>query len=323
MNEDYIEENGVKDALGVVAALGGWPLLEGDKWSPASFSWPLMAERANRLGFDTDKIATFTIATNDQDSTRRIIKLDQPELGLDREYLIKGRQDKEVKAYFAYMVETALHLGATDRAQAEKELEEVLAFELKLAALTQPREERRNVTALYNPMALDEVASFWPGVDWVAHANNLLDDEGVKVTGAEIVNVATPSYMRQAAEYLTSVPPRVQANYMLWRYIKSMMSYLDRRALDIKLDYDKVLSGKSQQSPRWETCVKSTAGIDSTYLYFSEGSLTNAVGAMYAKRYFPADKKEVADEMVEHIRQEFKLMLEELDWMDPATKVRT
>jgi hypothetical protein len=29
--------------------------------------------------------------------------------------------------------------------------------------------------------------------------------------------------------------------------------------------------------------VKSTSGNDGTYLYFLEGSLTNAIGAMYAK----------------------------------------
>jgi predicted metalloendopeptidase len=35
------------------------------------------------------------------------------------------------------------------------------------------------------------------------------------------------------------------------------------------------------------------------------------------QKYFPYEKKKVADEMVERIREEFKLMLEELDWMDP------
>ncbi len=35
------------------------------------------------------------------------------------------------------------------------------------------------------------------------------------------------------------------------------------------------------------------------------------------QKYFPYEKKKVADEMVERIREEFKIMLEELDWMDP------
>jgi predicted metalloendopeptidase len=126
--------------------------------------------------------------------------------------------------------------------------------------------------------------------------------------------------MRQAGEYLPAVSSRVLANYMLWCYIMSMMAYQDRKAQDIKLKYDKVLSGRSLLTPRWETCVKSTAGLDDSHLYFFEGSLTNAVGAMYAKPYFPAEKKKVADEMVKQIRKEFKTMLEELDWMDATTK---
>jgi len=43
---------------------------------------------------------------------------------------------------------------------------------------------------------------------------------------------------------------------------------------------------------------------------------------MYAKTYFPASQKAVADEMVENIRSEFKLMLDELDWMDDKTRQR-
>ncbi len=35
------------------------------------------------------------------------------------------------------------------------------------------------------------------------------------------------------------------------------------------------------------------------------------------QKYFPYEKKKVADEMVERIREEFKIMLDELDWMDP------
>ena len=64
------------------------------------------------------------------------------------------------------------------------------------------------------------------------------------------------------------------------------------------------------------------AGLDGKYLYYYEGSLTNAVAAMYAKMFFKLEAKEKADEMVVNIRAEFKKMLDELDWMDAATKAR-
>jgi hypothetical protein len=43
---------------------------------------------------------------------------------------------------------------------------------------------------------------------------------------------------------------RVQANYMMWRYAKGLLSYLDKRAKAIQLDYEKVLTGKKTESPR-------------------------------------------------------------------------
>merc|ERR1719495_2430217 len=150
----------------------------------------------------------------------------------------------------------------------------------------------------------------------------LIIAQGIQFTEDEVVNVKVPAYLTKVSAYLPTVPKRVVANYMIWRYIKSTMSYLDKDAREIVLDYSKVITGKEQQAPRWETCVKSVSGTDGTYLYFYEGSLTNAVGSMYAKTYFPASKKAVADEMVSNIRQEFKLMLDELDWMDSKTKER-
>lgn len=59
-------------------------------------------------------------------------KIDQPSFGLSREFLINGVEDKIVKAYYDYMVDTAVIYGA-ERATAEKELLEALEFEIKLA----------------------------------------------------------------------------------------------------------------------------------------------------------------------------------------------
>jgi hypothetical protein len=37
---------------------------------------------------------------------------------------------------------------------------------------------------------------------------------------------------------------------MMWRYAKGLLSYLDKRAKAIQLDYEKVLTGKKTESPR-------------------------------------------------------------------------
>ena len=61
-----------------------------------------------------------------------MFQIDQAELGLNREYLIKGMGNKFVKAYYDYMVDIAVIFGA-DRTHAQKGLIESLEFEMKLA----------------------------------------------------------------------------------------------------------------------------------------------------------------------------------------------
>ena len=60
---------------------------------------------------------------------------------------------------------------------------------------------------------------------------------------------------------------------------------------------------------RWRTCVDA-----------AKGSLANAVGALYVRKYFQEDAKRSALDMVHDIRAEFNQMLEEIDWMDDLTK---
>lgn len=60
------------------------------------------------------------------------LQLDQSAIGLSREYLVKGIEDKIVSAYYDYMVDLAVIYGA-DRSRATKELMDSLNFEIALA----------------------------------------------------------------------------------------------------------------------------------------------------------------------------------------------
>lgn len=64
------------------------------------------------------------------------LQIDQAALGLSREYLTKGHDDKIVQAYYSYMVDVAVIYGA-DRKAAKEELMEALNFEMKLANVSQ------------------------------------------------------------------------------------------------------------------------------------------------------------------------------------------
>lgn len=60
------------------------------------------------------------------------LQLDQSAIGLSREYLVKGLEDKIVSAYYDYMVDLAVIYGA-ERSRATEELLASLNFEIALA----------------------------------------------------------------------------------------------------------------------------------------------------------------------------------------------
>ena len=315
MDQDLLEQVGREKILEMVKKLGGWPVLQRE-WSADSFQWQKLLEKANILGFaDIGILLSIGISTSNDDSTKRIMNIDQPGLGLSREYLIKGINDTGVQAYFRYMVDTAIYLGA-DKQKAEQELKEALEFELKLADMTLPLEKMRNRTALHNLMTIKEAIKLFPDYDWLDHINKLLDSEEIILDENEIVNLVVPEYFEVLGKYLLTISEEVIANYMIWRFVASMMPYTDKKGLSIILEFNNAVFGIETTSPRWETCVSDTQYYD------SEGSLAIAVGSMYVRRYFPAEHKDVADEMMKKIKAEFKLMLDELDWMDAKTKRR-
>ncbi len=43
---------------------------------------------------------------------------------------------------------------------------------------------------------------------------------------------------------------RTQANYLMWRYMRSLLSYMDRKANTILLNYARVIFGKKTKAPR-------------------------------------------------------------------------
>ena len=316
MDQDQIEKVGRLLILKKIQELGGWPVLQGQEWNADAFVWQKLVETAQKIGLHAEVLLYTHISASSIDSTKFIIYVDQPEPGLSRKYLMKGPEDANVQAYFRYMIDTAVYLGANEEL-ARTELTEALKFELKLAEISLSKETRRNVTLITNHMSIHNASKLYSDYDWLDHFNNILNNKGIALGKEEIINLVVPEYFKALGIMLPKTDKRVVANYMVWRYVQYMMAFTDKEGLDIKLAFDSVINGKQSKSPRWETCVKIIAGKT---FYFDQGSLTNAVGSMFVRQYFPTENKAVADEMMDMIRIEFKLMLGELDWMDKKTR---
>ena len=316
MDTEAIKNNSEKELKAIIQSLGGWPVL-GDILDDKKFNWLEKSFDAWEKGFFFGGLININVVTDQKDATKRILEIDQPSLGLNREYLMEGREAKSVKAYKDFMVQVAVLLGA-DQALAEKDMTDVLDLELQVAEISLPKEERRNKTALYNPTPVKDLSNLYP-LPWISQLGRIVDD----LAEEEAVNVAVPEYLKKLKGVLSNASPRVVNNLLIWRHVQFAVDFLPEEVVGaVKLQFDKVIHGKGSKSPRWERCAKKVAGTEGNgegdndyFFYHAEGGLSNAVGSMYARVHFPESKKEAIDDIVRRIRKEFRVMLEEVDWI--------
>ena len=309
MNLPKLEEIGLKPVTDILQKFGGWPVLQ-DDWDEASFDWEQLIYIFRENGYSTDYLFDFSIATDLKNSSWRTIYFDQPSLGMSREYLIKGLEEENVRHYFNYMQKVAVLLGA-DPARAATELKASLDFEIKLANASLPRELRRNATALYHPMTLAELSNSIPLLNWTHYVNKLLTEDVLQVDANERIVVNTPGYLQNLTQILASEPKKNIANFMLWRATRASIGFLNKAARNVIEEYAKNITGKTETTPRWKSCVGSAAG-----------SFSAAVGKMYVSKHFKEDAKTSMLEMVGDIREEFQQILNEISWMDDKTRAR-
>ena len=224
----------------ILEKIGGWPVLEGENWRERNFQWYELTIKAAQEGFFFVQMISIGIEPDTKDSSKRILRIKEPSLGLSQEFLQKGFDDEVVQAYYNFMVKTAVFFGA-EEISAQREMKQALRVELKLAEISLKQEEKRNITALDNRMTLGKAQKLYPEFPLVKYTNFILGFTDFQIDEIEIVSVAAPKYVTEFRKYISTVPTRTQANYIVWRVIMYAMEYLGDDALQIKLNFEKAM----------------------------------------------------------------------------------
>lgn len=107
MDVGKIEEMGLEPIKEIISDLGGWPVLLGpdQPWDDTNYIWYEQVYKFRQYGYSVDYFIDFSVTTDLKNSSWRILDLDQPGLGMSREYLIKGLQDEDVQVnvYATYL----------------------------------------------------------------------------------------------------------------------------------------------------------------------------------------------------------------------------
>ncbi len=222
----------------------------------------------------------------------------------DRDYYLKqdGRNPEIQTAYKNYIV-TLFKLTGVDAEIATKNAQTIYQIEKQLASAQMSRVEMRDAYKTYNKFEVDDFSKMTPGLNW----KNILTDLKVKKEDSILVN--NPSFFKEMAAMLKSIPLQDWKIYLQWNIIKSAAPYLSKSFVDANFSFNQILTGQKIQKPLWERMSTLT-----------DGSIGELLGQLYVKEYFKPEAKARMKELVTNLRKAFAVRIKNLDWMSPATK---
>lgn len=310
MNTSDIEMIGLDAIKGIVLDLGGWPILEGKTWKENDFDWKTSVLNFRQHGLSTSNFMTFSVQPDAKNSSRNLIYIDQAELELSRENWLNGFEDEIIKAYYNYLVELAVLFGA-DKRFAQYEVQTLMFFKQQLANISLPQEQRRDDTALYNPMTITELQRRHPSINWSEVINNFVDFPDKVIENDEIVVVNVPQYLSGFEDLLRKTSKRVLANHAIFQAITSLESFLPEDIRTIYQTLESKIYGTTSSLPRWEECVTITTDI-----------LQIAAASVYVRKYFDDETKYKAKDIIDSVKKEFIGTLRKTEWMDEVTRTK-
>ena len=240
------------------------------------------------------------------DSKINIMHLGETGLGLgDRDYYLEDTEEnkKIIDAYIKYMEKIAVLAGYSEK-DAKRMAANVLALEKEIAKNKMTREQRRTPAFRNNPFTIDELKAKYSNFDWDRYFAAL------GIPTPERFNVGSPLYLEFFNNLITEIDPQQLKDYLVMEVIGESTGVLsdDFRDADFEM-FDKILSGKEEQEPRWKRAMAIPNSM------FGE-----AVGQLYVEKYFPEENKKAMQKLVANLQQALGQHIDSLTWMSDETK---
>ena len=218
-------------------------------------------------------------------------------------YFDEGEKADQLRAdYETYLTAMLTEAGVDDPAASAGR---VMALETRMAEYHWEPVKRRDRSLTYNKMTVEEIKEYAPGLPW----ETMMAELGLEDQNAFIIR--ENDAIQGLANVFADTPVNVWQEYMQAHYVGGMSAYLPKRVDDASFAfYGKSLRGTEQQRDRWKRAVSQI-----------DGSMGEMVGKVFVEKHFPPDSKAQMLDLVENLRAAFKDGIDNLEWMDAATKV--
>lgn len=226
-------------------------------------------------------------------------------LGLpDRDYYLSdSAKFAEVRAkYQAHIARMLRLIGA---AKADSEAAEIVRLEIALAKLHWPTVDSRDPQKTYNPQTPRQIEQMAPQMDWKSYFQ-----AQALPAHLPVIIVREPSFFRELSALLTRTPLASWKAYLRFRLLAASAPYLPKAYADEYFAFDEgVLHGTPEIPARWKRgCA------------LADRLMGDALGKLYAAKYFPPASKARTQEMVRNLLKAYAASIQSLAWMSPATK---
>jgi len=222
----------------------------------------------------------------------------------DRDYYLKDdARSKTIRA--AYKTYLEAMFGLVGNTNSMNAADAIMRIETALAKAQMSRVEMRDPYKTYNKFSIKDFSAMTPGLNW----NNLL--AMMKINGADSLLVSNPSFIKTADVLLSAVPLNDWKTYLQWSIIKGAAPYLSSAFVKQSFQFNKVLSGQKEETPRWQRMS-----------YLIDGSLGDLLGQLYVNKYFKPEAKQRMQDLVNNLQSTFESRIQQLNWMSGETKIK-
>ena len=303
VNESAIEARGItliKPGLAAIAAIK----------TPTQLSAALGAtlradvDALNFTNFHTANLFGLWVAPGFNDPDHYAPYLMQGGLTLPNRDFYVASSDRMRSMRTAYLAHVATMFKLAGFDNPDTRASAVLALETSIAEKHISLADSENIEKANNPWKMADFAVKAPGLDWPAYfgAAGLSRQAGFIVW--------QPSAITAESSLVASIPVDTWKDFLAFHLIENYAGVLPKSFADARFDFfGKTLTGTMQQRPR-----------DQRGIALVNDLLGDAVGQIYAQRYFPPEARAQAQALVANIMEAFRVRLAALPWMAPATR---
>lgn len=225
-------------------------------------------------------------------------------LGLpDREYYLAGEDAKKALRgkYKDYVTKVFTLAKLSDP---EARAARVVELEAKIARAHTDNVTSQDANKANNPWKKADFAKNAPGIDWDAFWN------AAGLGSQQDFIVWHPATTTKLAKLVADEPIQAWQDWLAFHRINEVAGLLPAAFDEARFDFfGREMSGQQQQRPRDKRAIASV-----------NQWLTDAVGQLYVKDYFPASSKADIHLMVGNIKAAFDKRVSALEWMSAPTK---